>query len=93
MKLEELGNKLKNKKLRRSRTDEKIAGVAGGLGKFLNVDPVLVRVGFAGLTLATGGTGLLLYGVLWAIMPLEEESQEPNDLTATRKYDEPVDSI
>ncbi|MFH7026429.1 MAG: PspC domain-containing protein [Heteroscytonema crispum UTEX LB 1556] len=92
MKLE-LENKLKNKKLRRSRTDEKIAGVAGGLGKFLNVDPVLIRVGFAGLTLATGGTGLLLYGVLWAIMPPEEESQEPSNLTVTREHDEPVDSI
>ncbi|WP_130648392.1 ATP-binding protein [Egicoccus halophilus] len=42
-----------------------IGGVAAGLGARLGVDPVLIRIAFVVLSLA-GGTGVLLYGVLWA---------------------------
>jgi phage shock protein PspC (stress-responsive transcriptional regulator)/two-component sensor histidine kinase len=45
-----------------------VAGVAGGIGRALGVDPVLVRTGFVVLSFA-GGVGLLLYGVLWATTP------------------------
>lgn len=47
-----------------------IAGVASGLAKSLNVDPTLVRLGFVLLSIFVGG-GLLLYVVLWVILPLE----------------------
>jgi phage shock protein PspC (stress-responsive transcriptional regulator) len=57
-----------NKRLYRSRTDRKLAGVCGGLGEYFNVDPTLVRVLFVLATLA-GGPGLLLYIVLWLVMP------------------------
>ncbi|MTV26733.1 PspC domain-containing protein [Nitriliruptoraceae bacterium ZYF776] len=45
-----------------------IAGVAGGLGRQLGVDPVIVRIGFVVLSLA-GGAGVVAYGVLWAASP------------------------
>lgn len=56
--------------LRRSRTDKKLAGVAGGLGQHLNIDPTILRVAFVVLAFF-GGAGLLLYGVLWLVVPVE----------------------
>jgi len=55
-------------RLRRSRTDRKIAGVAGGLGRHFDIDPTIVRVGFVVLALF-GGAGLLLYGICWLVVP------------------------
>jgi phage shock protein PspC (stress-responsive transcriptional regulator) len=57
-------------RLRRSLTDRKIAGVAGGLGRHLNIDPTILRVAFVVLALF-GGAGLLLYGALWLFVPDE----------------------
>jgi len=56
------------KKLRRSRSDRMVAGVCAGLAEYFSVDPVLVRLVFVLLALA-GGPGVLLYIVLWIIMP------------------------
>lgn len=50
--------------------DRKVAGVAGGLARYLDVDPVLLRVGFVVLAFF-GGAGLLLYGALWLLLPEE----------------------
>src|SRR4051812_29178811 len=55
---------------RRSTVDRKISGVAGGIARAWNVDPVLVRVGFAVLALS-GGIGLVLYLAGWLMMPEE----------------------
>jgi phage shock protein C len=55
-------------KLTRSRSDQMIAGVCGGLAAYLNLDPVLVRLGFVVLLFASG-VGLPIYIVLWLIMP------------------------
>jgi phage shock protein C len=46
--------------LRRSREDRVIAGVCGGLGRYLEVDPVLLRIALVILTVS-GGLGVLLY--------------------------------
>ena len=56
--------------LRRSRTDRVGAGVAGGLGEYFNVDPVLFRVLFA-VSAFFGGAGILAYLVAWAAIPEE----------------------
>ena len=61
-------------RLRRSTTDRKIAGVAGGLGRHLNIDPTILRVLFVVLVFF-GGAGLLLYGAAWLLIP-EEGSDE-----------------
>ncbi|GAB4478064.1 MAG: hypothetical protein Kow00124_22030 [Anaerolineae bacterium] len=64
------------KKLMRSSTDKMVAGVCGGLAQYLNVDPVLVRVAFVILALA-GGPGLLLYIILWIVMPEDVSGMPP----------------
>src|SRR5258707_15855881 len=56
-------------RLMRSRTEKVIAGVAGGIGQYLAIDPVIVRLAFAALCLT--GVGVLLYPILWLVMPLE----------------------
>ena len=61
------------KTLYRSRTDRKLTGVCGGLGKFLGIDPTLVRVVYVIASLFMGFFvgGIVLYIVLTAIIPEE----------------------
>jgi phage shock protein PspC (stress-responsive transcriptional regulator) len=59
-----------DKKLYRSRSDRMIAGVCGGLGEYLSVDPVWLRLFFVLLLFATGA-GLWAYLILWIIIPEE----------------------
>jgi phage shock protein C len=56
------------KRLYRSQTDRKFAGVAGGLAEYFVMDPLLIRLAFVILTLAGGG-GVLIYIVLWIVTP------------------------
>jgi phage shock protein PspC (stress-responsive transcriptional regulator) len=56
------------RKLYRSRTNRKLAGVCGGLADYFNVDATLIRVLFVVLTLL-GGAGPLLYLAMWIIVP------------------------
>ena len=53
-----------------SHADRKVAGVAGGLGRHLDVDPLIIRVLFVVLVFF-GGSGLLVYGVMWLFVPDE----------------------
>lgn len=66
-------------RLRRSATDKHIAGVAGGLARHLDVDPLLVRIGFVVAALF-GGVGVLLYGALWLLVPSETDERAVIDL-------------
>ena len=59
-----------NKRLQRSRTEKMIAGVCGGIAEYLGVDPTLIRVLWVLITLMAG-VGVLLYLILWVIMPLQ----------------------
>ncbi|MEA1980043.1 MAG: PspC domain-containing protein [candidate division Zixibacteria bacterium] len=56
------------KKLYRSRTDKKIAGVCGGFGEYFDIDSTLIRVVILILFL-TGGVGGLAYLICWLLMP------------------------
>ena len=56
-------------RLHKSRDDRFLFGVAGGIAEYFDVDPVLVRVGWVLLTVATGGIGLLVYIVLAIVTP------------------------
>jgi phage shock protein C len=66
--------------LRRSRTDRVIAGVCGGVGRYLGVDPVLIRVAFVVLAIAGGG-GFLLYVLGWILIPEEKEGEQIGENT------------
>jgi len=56
--------------LRRRTSDRVLGGVAGGLGDYFNIDPLLVRIGFVGLMIF-GGAGLVLYVAGWLLIPAE----------------------
>ena len=56
------------KKLYRSRKDRMIAGVCGGLADYFNIDVTWVRLIFVLLFLA-GGCALLIYLIMWLIVP------------------------
>ena len=63
-------------RLRRSVSDRKIAGVAGGLARHLDIDPVIVRVALVVLVFF-GGAGLLIYGACWLFVPEEGAQVAP----------------
>ena len=52
--------------------DKKLAGVCGGLARYFDIDATLVRVVFVLLALFSGG-GVLLYIILWLVMPESAE--------------------
>ena len=56
--------------LRRSATDRWLGGVCGGLSTFTGVDTWLWRLVFC-LLVILGGTGLLVYALMWILVPLE----------------------
>jgi phage shock protein PspC (stress-responsive transcriptional regulator) len=58
-----------HKKLYRSRTDRKIAGVCGGLAEYFNIDPTLIRLIFIFLLLPGGLPGFIPYVIMWIIVP------------------------
>ena len=62
------------KKLYRSRTDRKIAGICGGIGQMLSVDPALIRLVLVFLCFVTAIAPLALtYIVAWIIVPEEDQ--------------------
>lgn len=63
-----------NKQLKRSVINRQWAGVAGGLAEYFNVDPTLVRLAFVLFTLL-GGPGLLVYIILWLVIPEEKRGE------------------
>ena len=69
------------RKLYRSQTDMRLGGVCGGLGEYLNVDPTVIRLLFVLLAL-TGGHGILLYIILWLIVPLKPAQTLVNEQAA-----------
>jgi phage shock protein C len=66
---------LMNRRLYRCRHDRRLAGVAGGVAEFFDLDPTLVRLLFF-LSIFVGGLGLLLYIGMAIIVPLEPVSAD-----------------
>jgi phage shock protein C len=56
-----------------------IAGVAGGLAKYLGIDPVIMRIAFVIVGLMNG-IGVVIYLVLWLLMPNEDADPTTNNL-------------
>jgi len=54
----------------RSRSERKIAGVCGGLASYLGVDPVILRIAWVVVALAAG-LGIVAYLICWVAIPLE----------------------
>lgn len=66
-----------NRRLYRSRTEEVVSGVAGGVAEYLDMDPSIVRVVWALLAIITGGVFFILYIVMWIVVPLAPEGSDP----------------
>jgi phage shock protein PspC (stress-responsive transcriptional regulator) len=60
------------KRLYRSRDERMLWGIGGGMAKYFNVDPTIIRVGWV-LTLFLGGAGILVYIICAIIIPIEPE--------------------
>jgi phage shock protein C len=56
------------KRLYRSRSNRKLAGVCAGIAEYFGWDPTVVRVAWIVLTLL-GGSGILIYLIMWLVMP------------------------
>src|SRR4051794_41700916 len=63
--------------LRRDQAHGWVAGVFAGLGERLGIDPLILRVGFVVLAVATGGLALVGYVVAWAALPATEGRPAP----------------
>jgi phage shock protein PspC (stress-responsive transcriptional regulator) len=79
---------IKNKKLYRSPRDGIVLGIASGIGHFLEIDPVFVRLVWLALAIVTNlWPAILLYGVLFFLVPIDPAQdtvpahQEPKDVT------------
>lgn len=57
------------RKLYRSRKDRMIAGVCGGLAQYFSVDSTVFRL-IAAMLLLLGGISIVIYLILWIVMPL-----------------------
>ncbi len=57
------------KRLYRSRREKMLSGVCGGIAEYFGLDPVLVRIIWVVLALASLGTAILIYLLLWLIVP------------------------
>ena len=61
---------METKRIYRSNKDRILGGVCGGLGAYLNLDPVLLRVVWA-IAFFFGGVGVLAYIIAWILIPEE----------------------
>ncbi len=57
------------KELRKSATNKTICGVCGGIGEYFKVDPTLIRIGWAVLSLFSAGLGVIGYFIAAVIIP------------------------
>ena len=62
------------RRLYRSRTDRMLGGVCGGIAKYMNADPTIVRVVYVVVSiLSVAFPGILAYLILLLVVPLEPE--------------------
>lgn len=66
------------KKLYRSESDRMIGGVCAGLGEYFDIDPTIVRLIWA-IAVLMGGSGVLLYLILWIVVPTESSVKKVRD--------------
>lgn len=63
-----------NKRLYRSGSDRVVGGVCGGLGEYLGIDPLIIRIFFVLWTIL-GELSVLVYFILWLVVPRKEDSE------------------
>lgn len=63
---------METKKLYRSKTNRHVGGVCGGLAEYFNIDPLVVRLGMVVLALLSGPIGIIIYIIMWLVVPEEQ---------------------
>lgn len=79
-----------NRRLYRSRRDSVLGGVAGGVAEYLDVDPSIVRIVWAILGVVTGGLFVLLYVVMWIVVPEDAAVGAPPAAPGVAGYPPPA---
>lgn len=77
-------------RLYRSSTDRMLGGVCGGLGKYLEIDPLLIRLVF--VLLAFSGVSIVLYILLWLLIPNEPQAALQGQMP-DQPLDQPLDQM
>jgi len=57
------------KVFRRSLTDKKVFGICGGAGEYFGIDPTILRIAYTVFTIFSGGMGIILYFLMYLIVP------------------------
>jgi phage shock protein PspC (stress-responsive transcriptional regulator) len=83
------GNRMRPNHLSRSKKEKMIGGVCGGLASYFNIDPTIIRIAIILITLAWGA-GLVVYLLLWAILP---ESDDNTPAVKRRLYRNPKQKV
>jgi phage shock protein C len=60
------------KRLYRSKKERMLGGVCGGLGEHLDIDPTVIRLIWAVVTVLSLGTGIIVYILAWILIPEED---------------------
>lgn len=76
-----------HRRLYRSEKDRIIAGVAGGLGDYFEIDPTFIRIIFVALAIS-GGVGIGIYILCWIFIPSESMAGKSFDETVTHSAEE-----
>jgi phage shock protein PspC (stress-responsive transcriptional regulator) len=75
------------KRLYRSKKERMLGGVCAGLGEHLDIDPTVIRLIWAVVTVLSFGTGIIVYILAWILIPEEDtagsapQSQNPGEST------------
>jgi phage shock protein PspC (stress-responsive transcriptional regulator) len=77
------------RRLYRDTSDKVLGGVCSGIANYLNVDPAIIRILFAIVTFGGFGFGILVYGLLWMVLP----SQDLEGFSGKRLYRNPDDKV
>ncbi len=73
----------------RTADDKMVAGVCGGLAIQFGVPTAIARLAFVLMTLFMGGVGVVIYAVLWVVMPLDDWAADLEEVRQTQQRGRP----
>jgi phage shock protein C len=81
-----------SKKLYRKDKEKMIGGVCAGIADYLNIDPVIIRIIFI-IALLTEGFGLIIYIILWIILPSKDSKKGKSNEVVEENTEEIIGEI
>lgn len=81
------GKKNPSRQLYRSEANRVIGGVCGGIGEYFDIDPIFIRLIFLFLFFYSG-SGLLIYMILWLVLPSEHATKQMPSRTVRQNWKE-----